>query len=324
MKILEKYIADINNGLAAIPYPSQPDNLYAPVRYEISLGGKRIRPVLMLMACEMFGTDYHRAMAPALGLEMFHNFTLLHDDVMDNADVRRGKPTVHKVWNENTAVLSGDAMQILAYVQMTEAPDFCRKEVLDIFSKTALEICEGQQYDMEFENRADVTEEEYLNMIRLKTAVLLGGALKIGAVIAGAHPSDAARLYQFGVNIGLAFQLKDDYLDVYGDSAVFGKNIGGDILNNKKTYMLINALRRSEGKDRDELLAWISAKEYDPQEKIRCVTGIYTRTGIKELCENKMQEYYERGIEFLKEINVEPRYIEPLLQLSAMLMEREN
>lgn len=324
MEILEKYITAVNEGLAAIPYPSEPDNLYAPVRYELSLGGKRIRPVLMLMACEMFGTDYHRAMAPALGLEMFHNFTLLHDDVMDNADVRRGKPTVHKVWNENTAVLSGDAMQILAYVQMTEAPDFCRKEVLDIFSKTALEICEGQQYDMEFEDRDDVTEEEYLHMIRLKTAVLLGGALKIGAVIAEAHPSDAARLYQFGVNIGLAFQLKDDYLDVYGDSAVFGKNIGGDILNNKKTYMLINALRLSEGKDREELLSWISAKEYDPQEKIRCVTDIYTRTGINELCENKMQEYYEQGIELLKEINVEPQYTEPLLQLSAMLMEREN
>lgn len=324
MEILEKYITAINEGLAAIPYPLEPDNLYAPVRYELSLGGKRIRPVLMLMACEMFGTDYHRAMAPALGLEMFHNFTLLHDDVMDNADVRRGKPTVHKVWNENTAVLSGDAMQILAYVQMTEAPDFCRKEVLDIFSKTALEICEGQQYDMEFEDRSDVTEKEYLNMIRLKTAVLLGGALKIGAVIAEAHPFDAARLYQFGVNIGLAFQLKDDYLDVYGDSAVFGKNIGGDILNNKKTYMLINALRLSEGKDREELLSWISKKEYDPREKVRCVTDIYTRVGIKELCENKMQEYYEKGIGLLKEINVEPQYIEPLLQLSALLMEREN
>ena len=170
--------------MAAIPYPSEPDNLYAPIRYELSLGGKRIRPVLMLMACELFGTDYHRAISPAIGLEMFHNFTLLHDDVMDNADVRRGKPAVHKVWNENTAVLSGDAMQILAYMQMSEAPDFCRKEVLDIFSKTALEICEGQQYDMEFESRDDVSEEEYLEMIRLKTAVLLGGALKIGAVIA--------------------------------------------------------------------------------------------------------------------------------------------
>lgn len=324
MEILEKYIKFINQELVAVSYPGEPDNLYAPVRYELSLGGKRIRPVLMLMACEMFGTDYHRAKAPAVGLEMFHNFTLLHDDVMDNADVRRGKPTVHKVWNENTAVLSGDAMQIMAYMHMTEAPDFCRKEVLDIFSKTALEICEGQQYDMEFESRDDVTEDEYINMIRLKTAVLLGAALEIGAMIAEAHPADAARLYQFGVNIGLAFQLKDDYLDVYGDSAVFGKNIGGDILNNKKTYMLINALRLSEGKDREELLSWISAKEYNPEEKIRCVTDIYTRSGIKELCEGKMQEYYEKGIALLKGINVEPIYMEPLLELSAMLMEREN
>ena len=293
MEILDKYIKAVNNGLAAIPYPSEPDNLYAPIRYELSL-------------------------------EMFHNFTLLHDDVMDNADVRRGKPAVHKVWNENTAVLSGDAMQILAYMQMSEAPDFCRKEVLDIFSKTALEICEGQQYDMEFESRDDVSEEEYLEMIRLKTAVLLGGALKIGAVIAEAHPSDADRLYRFGENIGLAFQLKDDYLDVYGDPAVFGKKIGGDILNNKKTYMLINALRLAEGKDKEDLLSWMGAKEYDADEKIRCVTDIYTRVGIKELCENKMWEYYKKGTDLLKEINVEPEYIEPLLELSAVLMEREN
>ena len=237
----------------------------------------------MLMACELFGTDYHRAISPAIGLEMFHNFTLLHDDVMDNADVRRGKPAVHKVWNENTAVLSGDAMQILAYM-----------------------------------------EEEYLEMIRLKTAVLLGGALKIGAVIAEAHPSDADRLYRFGENIGLAFQLKDDYLDVYGDPAVFGKKIGGDILNNKKTYMLINALRLAEGKDKEDLLSWIAAKEYDADEKIRCVMDIYTRVGIKELCENKMWEYYKKGTDLLKEINVEPEYIEPLLELSAVLMEREN
>ena len=231
---------------------------------------------------------------------------------------------MHKVWNENTAVLSGDAMQILAYMQMSEAPDFCRKEVLDIFSKTALEICEGQQYDMEFESRDDVSEEEYLEMIRLKTAVLLGGALKIGAVIAEAHPSDADRLYRFGENIGLAFQLKDDYLDVYGDPAVFGKKIGGDILNNKKTYMLINALRLAEGKDKEDLLSWIAAKEYDADEKIRCVMDIYTRVGIKELCENKMWEYYKKGTDLLKEINVEPEYIEPLLELSAVLMEREN
>ena len=314
----------INSHIAELQFTRTPQGLYAPVTYVLSMGGKRIRPVLMLMACELFGTDYHRAISPAIGLEMFHNFTLLHDDVMDNADVRRGKPAVHKVWNENTAVLSGDAMQILAYMQMSEAPDFCRKEVLDIFSKTALEICEGQQYDMEFESRDDVSEEEYLEMIRLKTAVLLGGALKIGAVIAEAHPSDADRLYRFGENIGLAFQLKDDYLDVYGDPAVFGKKIGGDILNNKKTYMLINALRLAEGKDKEDLLSWIGAKEYDADEKIRCVTDIYTRVGIKELCENKMWEYYKKGTDLLKEINVEPEYIEPLLELSAVLMEREN
>ncbi len=234
MEILDKYIKAVNNGLAAIPYPSEP------------LGGKRIRPVLMLMACELFGTDYHRAISPAIGLEMFHNFTLLHDDVMDNADVRRGKPAVHKVWNENTAVLSGDAMQILAYMQMSEAPDFCRKEVLDIFSKTALEICEGQQYDMEFESRDDVSEEEYLEMIRLKTAVLLGGALKIGAVIAEAHPSDADRLYRFGENIGLAFQLRDDLLDLDDEDLNARMFLSEDEMNDEVETYTAKALQALE------------------------------------------------------------------------------
>ena len=324
MKTVEQYIEAINQGLAQIPYPESPDELYAPIRYELSLGGKRIRPLLTLMACEMFGVDYHQALAPALGIEIFHNFTLLHDDVMDNADVRRGKPTVHKVWNENTAVLSGDAMQILAYMQIMKAPDFYLREVLDVFSHTAMEICEGHQYDMEFEVRDDVTEDEYLNMIRLKTAVLLGGALKIGAIIAEAGATSAEKLYQFGVNIGLAFQLKDDYLDVYGDPVVFGKKIGGDILNNKKTYMLINALRLANGEDKEELLGWLNREDFDSKEKISCITALYNRLGIKELCENKMQEYYSKACGCLKSIEVEDdSYKSPLLQLASDLMYRE-
>ena len=320
----EQLLDKVNTYLATMPYMREPKGLYAPIEYVLSLGGKRIRPVLMLLSYQLYKENVDDILSQAAGIETYHNYTLLHDDLMDRADMRRNKPTVHKVWDENTAILSGDAMLVLAYRLMNNCPDSYLKQVMDIFSQTALEICEGQQYDMEFESRDDVSEEEYLEMIRLKTAVLLGGALKIGAVIAEAHPSDADRLYRFGENIGLAFQLKDDYLDVYGDPAVFGKKIGGDILNNKKTYMLINALRLAEGKDKEDLLSWIGAKEYDADEKIRCVTDIYTRVGIKELCENKMWEYYKKGTDLLKEINVEPEYIEPLLELSAVLMEREN
>ena len=230
----EEFIAIVQKSIESIAYPQEPAELYNPIRYELSLGGKRIRPVLTLLACELFDGDYRNALDAATGIEIFHNFTLLHDDVMDKADIRRGKPTVHVKWNENTAILSGDAMQIIAFMHMMKTPEKSRKAVCDVFLKTSLEICEGQQYDMEFESRNDVKEEEYLDMIRLKTAVLLGGALKIGALIAGASKNDADKIYKFGENIGLAFQLRDDYLDVYGDPEIFGKNIGGDILNNKK------------------------------------------------------------------------------------------
>lgn len=324
MNTLEQYIDTINKALDDLHYPQTPDQLYAPIRYELSLGGKRIRPVLTLMACEMFGGDYRHALMPAMGVEIFHNFTLLHDDVMDKADMRRGKPTVHRVWDENTAILSGDAMQILAYAQIAKAPASCLKEVIDIFSNTALEICEGQQFDMEFESRTDVTEEEYIKMIRLKTAVLLGGALKIGAVIAETTHSNADKLYRFGENIGLAFQLKDDYLDVYGDPRIFGKNIGGDILNNKKTFMLISAKRLAKDADSELLQQWIEAKEFDPSEKIRQVTGIYDRSGIKNLCEEKMFQYYNEAIQSLQSIDVDESNLKPLLNLAAWLMDREN
>ena len=235
MQTIDKYIEIINNAIASIDYPQSPFGLYAPVKYQLDMGGKRVRPLLTVMACDMFGGDIEEAISPALGLEIFHNFTLLHDDVMDKADIRRGRPTVHKAWNENTAILSGDAMQIIATQKVCEAPLRVLKEVLDLYNKTALEICEGQQFDMEFETREDVTREEYIEMIRLKTAVLIGCALKMGAIIAGATPSQADAMYKFGENIGLAFQLQDDYLDVYGDAETFGKKIGGDILNNKKT-----------------------------------------------------------------------------------------
>ena len=262
-QLLEK----INTYLQEMPYSRPPKGLYDPIEYELSLGGKRIRPVLMLMAYNLYKEDVETILPQAAGLETYHNHTLLHDDVMDKADMRRNKPTVHRVWSENAAILSGDAMLILAYRLMAECPEVKLKEVLDIFTRTTMEICEGQQWDMEFETRLDVTVDEYIEMIRLKTSVLLAAALKIGACLAGASKEDADLLYDFGVSMGLAFQLQDDWLDVYGDPKVFGKNIGGDILCNKKTYMLITALAQADEEHKVELQRWLSAEEYEPAKK---------------------------------------------------------
>ncbi len=318
----EQFISIIQKAIEAVAYPEAPAELYNPIRYELSLGGKRIRPVLALLSCDLFGGDYRQAIDAALGIEIFHNFTLLHDDVMDKADMRRGKPTVHVKWDENTAILSGDAMQIMAFMYIMKSPAESRQAVSDVFLKTALEICEGQQYDMEFESRTDVREEEYIEMIRLKTAVLLGCALKTGALIAGAEAADAEAIYRFGENMGLAFQLRDDYLDVYGDARLFGKNIGGDILNNKKTYMLINALRLAHGNDRAELDRWLSATEYDPAEKIAAVTALYNRLGVDRLCLEKIEQYYTLSLQQLDALNVAPERTAPLRELAARMMER--
>lgn len=324
MEKYQKYFDTIESELSKIEYAASPDGLYAPVRYELSLGGKRVRPLLALLACELFGRDCRHALNAAVGLEIFHNFTLLHDDVMDKADVRRGKPTVHKVWDENRAILSGDAMEIIAfrYIARTEAPH--TGAVIDWFLKTALEICEGQQFDMEFESRGDVTEEEYIEMIRLKTAVLLGGALKIGAIIGGANETDADLMYRFGESLGLAFQLQDDWLDVYGDPARFGKKIGGDILNNKKTYMLINAQRRADGADAEELSRWLTATQYNPAEKIAAVTALYNRVGAGELCLQQVDSYSRRAIEALQQVGVDDAAKQPLYDLSTTLMKRDH
>jgi len=323
MEKLQRYFDAIEAELSKIEYAAEPDGLYAPVRYELSLGGKRVRPLLTLLACEMFAGDYRRALNAAVGLEVFHNFTLLHDDVMDKADVRRGKPTVHKVWDENTAILSGDAMEIIAfrYIARTEAPH--TGAVVELFLKTALEICEGQQMDMDFEQRSDVKEEEYLEMIRLKTSVLLAASLKIGALLGGASAEDAERLYDFGMNMGVAFQLKDDLLDVYGDTAVFGKNIGGDILCNKKTYMLIKALEHADKEQAAQLKHWITVTDFDPAEKIEAVTGLYNRIGVKLLCENKMSEYNNKALESLAAVNVTAERKRELDKLIKELMYRE-
>lgn len=320
----EEFIAIVQKSIESIAYPQEPAELYNPIRYELSLGGKRIRPVLTLLACELFDGDYRNALDAATGIEIFHNFTLLHDDVMDKADIRRGKPTVHVKWNENTAILSGDAMQIIAFMHMMKTPEKSRKAVCDVFLKTSLEICEGQQYDMEFESRNDVKEEEYLDMIRLKTAVLLGGALKIGALIAGASENDADKIYKFGENIGLAFQLRDDYLDVYGDPEIFGKNIGGDILNNKKTYMLINAMQKAEGADKEELEFWLGNKSAYPGEKIAGVTGIYDRLDIGQICLDAVAEYSRKAVEALHSADLAPEAVAFFEAFDKMVMGRKK
>lgn len=314
----------IEREIGQLEFDCPPKSLYEPITYILSLGGKRIRPALVLMAYNLYREDVEKAIRPAIGLEVFHNFTLLHDDLMDQADKRRNKPTVHKVWNANTAILSGDAMLIAAYQLIGETAPEHLKEVLDLFTRTALEICGGQQYDMEFESRMDVSEEEYLEMIRLKTAVLLACSLKTGAILAGASREDAENLYRFGINIGLAFQLQDDLLDVYGDTKTFGKNIGGDILCNKKTFLLINALRRAEGEQKAQLEHWIARKDFDAAEKIAAVTNIYNVLGLKELSEAKMQTYYAEGMKNLAALSVSEERLAVLKEVTSRLMFRQS
>jgi geranylgeranyl diphosphate synthase type II len=278
----------------------EPQQLYLPIDYSMSVGGKRIRPILCLMACNLFTDDIEQAIKPAVGLETFHNFTLLHDDIMDKADVRRNQPTVHKKWNENTAILSGDAMLIAAYNYFLDLKPQILASVLPIFNQTALEVCEGQQYDMDFENQLFVEESAYLEMIRLKTAVLLAAALKIGAIIGGANENDSRLIYQFGINMGLAFQLQDDYLDTFGDEATFGKRIGGDILENKKTFLLINALKKAPNSIKPFL-----EKKIEDSKKIKMVTEIYRDLEIDKLTQNKIFDYYKKAQTSLSEINID-------------------
>ena len=318
-QLLDKVNAYLNN----MPYKRPPFGLYEPIAYELSLGGKRIRPVLMLMAYNLYKEDVDSILSQAAGLETYHNHTLLHDDVMDKADMRRNKPTVHNVWNENTAILSGDAMLILAYRLMADCPKEKLAEVLHVFTETTMEICEGQQWDMEFETRMDVKVDEYVEMIRLKTSVLLAAALKIGACLAGAPVEDAEKLYDFGVKMGLAFQLQDDWLDVYGDPKVFGKNIGGDILCNKKTYMLITALEEANAEQREALEGWLSAVDYVPAEKIAAVTALYNEIGVGKRCEEKIEAFYSEGLGVLESVALPEERKAALKEFACSLMGRK-
>lgn len=294
----------INEALGKVPYPVRPEGLYEPIEYVLSMGGKRLRPMLVLLAYSLYKDDFEKAMPIAIGLETYHNHTLLHDDLMDHADMRRGKPTVHKKWDENTAVLSGDTMLIMAFRHIMQCSCTRLPEVLDLFARTAQEICEGQQYDVNFESRTDVTEEEYIEMIRLKTAVFLGCALKAGALAADASAEDADTLYRFGEKIGLAFQLQDDYLDVYGDPAVFGKKIGGDILCGKKTYLLINAFRRADDETRARLLDLLNDQQMEPQAKIKAVTDIYNRLEIDVLTQQAIDRCYAEAHAEIRRLSI--------------------
>lgn len=324
MKTAEQLLSEINGYIDNLPYDRKPMSLYEPIRYVLSIGGKRIRPVLMLLAYNLYKDDPERIFPSACALETYHNYTLLHDDLMDCAPMRRGHQTVHEKWDANTAILSGDTMLVMAYERMMQCNSEVLPEVIQLFTETALEICEGQQYDVEFETRDDVTEEEYIEMIRLKTSVLLACALKMGAIQAGASAEDAENLYRFGEQMGLAFQLQDDYLDVYGDSATFGKRIGGDIVSNKKTYMLINAYNKANRAQRAELDSWILRKDFNEEEKITAVTRLYNEIGIDQMALDKIAYYFEQSKKYLAAVQVPEERKAELQAYSAKMMHRKK
>ena len=320
----DEILTKVNQALAALPYDRQPHSLYEPIQYVLSLGGKRIRPVLMMLGYNLFREQPEDIIMQAIGLETYHNYTLLHDDLMDKADLRRGHETVHKRWDANKAILSGDSMLVLAYQRVAQCDERHLPQVLSLFTETALEIGEGQEMDMCFETRNDVREEEYIEMIRLKTSVLLACALKMGAILADASVADADNLYKCGEQIGLAFQLQDDLLDVYGDPKVFGKAIGGDITENKKTYMLINAFNRADDVQRQELMRWVSAEAFDRQEKIAAVTRLYDAIGIRQLCEERINSYFDEARKYLDRVSVAPERKQHLLRYMNEMMKRES
>ena len=320
----EELLKKVNEALDGLVYDRKPFSLYEPIQYVLAIGGKRVRPVLMMLAYNLYKDDPLRIMTQAIGLETYHNFTLLHDDLMDQADMRRGHETVHKRWNPNQAILSGDTMLLQAFERIEACEVDKVKDVFATFLQTTYEIGEGQQLDVEFETRNDVREEEYVEMIRLKTSVLLACAVKIGAILAGASKEDQENLYKFGEQIGLAFQLQDDLLDVYGDPKVFGKNIGGDITSNKKTYMLINAVNRANEAQRQELMGWIEAKDFDREEKVKAVTRLYDEIGIRQLCEQKMEACYAQAQQYLAKVSVAEERKAELKAYAASMMKRQS
>jgi geranylgeranyl diphosphate synthase, type II len=313
----------VNKAIDGLDLGGKPERLYDPIRYVLSIGGKRLRPVMCLMACDMFEGDIMTAVQPALALEVFHNFTLLHDDIMDKAEKRRNMDCVHIKWDDNVAILSGDAMQIYAYELIKNVPDNLLRACLSLFTKTALEVCEGQQFDMDFETQDEVTLAEYMKMIRLKTAVLVAASLKMGAILGGSTEKDADLIYEFGINTGIAFQLQDDLLDVYGETCTFGKNIGGDIVTNKKTFLLIKALQNADEESKNELVSWLNRKDFNPCEKIKAVTDIFNKTNVQTICQKEMENYLEKAVKSIESISVPDDRKKPLIKLAADLMNRK-
>ena len=302
----------VNKKIAQEELVKEPKQLYEPIKYILSLGGKRIRPVFVLMACNLFSDEVEKAIDSALALEIFHNFTLLHDDIMDNSSLRRNKPTVHTKWNSNVAILSGDAMLIIAYEYITRIKSDNYSTIINVFNKTALQVCDGQQYDMDFETKELVSESDYLKMIKLKTAVLIAASIEIGALIGGASLKDAELLYSFGINIGLAFQIQDDFLDVYGDTKLFGKKTGNDILTNKKTYLLIKAFELAKGDDYEELYKRFFIDIEPTQEKVDEVVNIYNKIGIKKVAQKTILEYFNKAFNDLEKASVNKERIKEL------------
>jgi geranylgeranyl diphosphate synthase type II len=302
----------------------KPSSLYDPIKYTLDLGGKRMRPLLTLIACDLFDGNVSEAIKPALGLELFHNFTLLHDDIMDKAPLRRNQPTVHKKWNSDIAILSGDTMFVQSFQFVMQSPLISLKQVLDVFTKTAIEVCEGQQMDMDFENQSNVSIHQYIKMIGLKTSVLLAGSMKIGAIIGGARDEDAAHIYDFGKNLGIAFQLQDDILDVFGSSDKVGKQTGGDIVSNKKTYLLLKAMDMADRYKKEELQLWMHTTDVDPVEKVASVKAIYEYLGVKALAETEMQKFYEKSLLHLNEIPCNQNKKDQLKLFAENLMQRES
>lgn len=321
MRELQIYQHAIERKISQLEFPQHPANLYEPIRYFLSLGGKRMRPILMLMSHEMFGGKHEEIVGPSIAIELFHNFSLVHDDIMDKAPLRRGKATVHEKWNTNTAILSGDAILIESYKLLTECEAKYLPQTLSVFNQTALEVCEGQVMDMDFETRNDVSIDEYIEMIRLKTAVLLGGSLEIGAILADAKKEDYEHIYEFGINLGIAFQLHDDILDVYADPDKFGKTVGGDIATNKKTFLLLKTLELSDASDKKHLE---SLMHFYHENKIQQVMALYDKYKVKSLAETEMKKYFDAALNHLEKIQVSPDKKQPLVLLAHFLMQRES
>ncbi len=318
LRVLENHF---NNYI----YGNSPKELYDPISYIMDLGGKRIRPLLTLMAYSLYRDDYTKILTPAAAVEVFHNFTLMHDDIMDDAPLRRGKSTIHEKWNANTAILSGDVMLIKAYDMLLEVDPEKLPLCFRLFNRTAAEVCEGQQHDMNFESMEEVSEDAYINMIRQKTAVLLGFALEFGAILAGAPEEESKKLFDFGVNIGIGFQLKDDLLDVYADKSKFGKQVGGDIISNKKTFLLIKAKSLAKGADKELLAGWLKEVDFDKEKKVKAISGLFDRLNIKKIAESKMHHYFEAGFEQYESLTA-PNLsaYQNLLHLTRNLVTREK